>query len=65
MSSLEALVGIAGLAVTVLVVAAMILITPRGQVDLHGNATDPQGSDLSRAEAPDRPARLTGTESRR
>ena len=58
MSGLEVVVGIAGLAVTVLVVAAMILITPRGQVDLHEDATDPQGSDLSRAEAPDRPARV-------
>jgi hypothetical protein len=42
--------------VTVLVVAAMILITPRGQVDLHGDENDPQGSDLSRAQAPNRPA---------
>lgn len=54
MSGLEVLVAFAGLAVTVLVVAAMILITPRGQVDLHEEAPDPQGSSLSRAEAPAR-----------
>lgn len=57
MSGLEVLVALAGLSVTVLVVAAMILITPRGQVDLHHDETDPQGSDLSRAGAPTRPAR--------
>ena len=38
MSALEVLIGIAGLVVTVLVVAAMILITPRGQVELHGES---------------------------
>jgi hypothetical protein len=27
----------------------MILITPRGAVDLHGEAADAQGTDLSRA----------------
>ena len=56
MSGLEVLVASAGLIVTVLVVAAMILMTPRGQVDLDGDETDPQGSDLSRAEAPKRRA---------
>ena len=53
MSALEVLVGVAGSAVTILVVAAMILITPRGQVDLRERADDPQGSSLSRAPAPD------------
>ena len=57
MSGLELLVGIAGFGVTVLVVVAMILITPRGQVDLHGQVTDPQGSDLSRPATPDRSPR--------
>ncbi len=42
MSGLEVLVGIAGFSVTVLVVVAMILITPRGQVDLPEQATDPR-----------------------
>jgi hypothetical protein len=51
MSALDVLLGLAGLAVTVLVVAGMILITPRGEVELHGEVTDPQGADLSRADA--------------
>jgi hypothetical protein len=59
MSGLEVLVGVAGFGVTLLVVAAMILITPQGQVDVHEEAADPMGSDLSRATAPDRPARVT------
>lgn len=42
MSGLEVLVGIAGFSVTVLVVAAMILITPGGQVALPEQATDPR-----------------------
>ena len=53
MTGLEVLVGIAGFGVTALVVAAMILITPHGQVDTHKEATEPQGSELSRAAAPD------------
>jgi hypothetical protein len=56
MSALEVLIALTGLGVTVLVVAAMILITPRGQVDLHGDESDAQGSDLSQAGAPRRPA---------
>ena len=55
MTGLEALLAVAGFAATVLVVAGMILITPRGEVDLHRDATDPQGSDLSRADLPDPP----------
>jgi hypothetical protein len=58
MSGLEVLIGIAGFSVTVLVVAAMILITPRGQVDLHAHETDPQGSNLSRAPTASRPERV-------
>ena len=54
MTGLELLLALAGLVVTVLVVVGMILITPRGEVALHGDVTDPQGSDLSRADAPDR-----------
>ena len=52
MSALEVLVAVAGSGVTVLVVAAMILITPRGQVDLDEHPNDPQGSNLSRTTAP-------------
>jgi hypothetical protein len=36
----------------------MILITPRGQVDLHAHETDPQGSNLSRAPTASRPERV-------
>jgi len=36
MSGLDVLLAVAGLAVTVLVVAGMILITPRGEVDVFG-----------------------------
>ena len=52
MTGPEVLLAVVGLVATVLVVVGMILITPRGQVDLHGEVTDPQGSQLSRADAP-------------
>jgi hypothetical protein len=48
--------------VTVLVVAGMILITPRGEVQLDDSVGDPQGANLSRAEALEQepaPARAT------
>ena len=51
MSGLDVFLAVAGLIVTALVVAGMILITPRGEVDLFGDATDPQGTELSRADA--------------
>jgi uncharacterized iron-regulated membrane protein len=51
MSGLDVLLAVAGLIVTVLVVAGMILITPRGEVDLFGDATNSQGTELSRADA--------------
>ena len=38
---------------TVLVVAGMILVTPRGAVDAFADVTDPQGAELSRADAID------------
>ena len=53
MTDLDVLLAIAGLAVTVLVVAGMILITPRGTVDVVGDVADPQGAELSRADAND------------
>jgi hypothetical protein len=49
MTALDVLMAVAGLVATTLVVLGMILITPRGKVDLHGEATDAQGTDLSRA----------------
>jgi len=50
MTALDVLMAVAGLVATALVVVGMILITPRGEVDLHGDATDAQGTDLSRAD---------------
>jgi hypothetical protein len=53
MTDLDVLLAVAGLAVTVLVMAGMILITPRGTVDVFDDVTDPQGAELSRADAND------------
>jgi hypothetical protein len=50
MTALEVLIAVAGFTVTVLVIVAMVLITPRGEVDLHDGVMDPQGSNLSRAD---------------
>jgi hypothetical protein len=52
-TGLELLLAVAGVVVTVLVVAGMILITPRGEVQLYGEVRDSQGADLSRADAPE------------
>ena len=60
MTGLDVLLAVAGLTVTVLVVAGMILTTPRGAVDVVDDVTDPQGAELSRADgidASDTPAR--------
>jgi hypothetical protein len=51
-SALDVLLAVAGFGATALVVAGMILLTPRGEVDVHEDATDGQGSELSRAERP-------------
>ena len=52
MTDLDVLLAVAGFVVTVLVVAGMILITPRGTVDtFDDDVTDPQGAELSRADA--------------
>jgi hypothetical protein len=51
MSAIEVLLAIAGFSVTALVVAGMILLTPRGQVPVHTDGEDPQGSELSAAPA--------------
>jgi hypothetical protein len=53
MTDLELLLAIAGVIVTVLVVAGMILITSHGEVSLYPEESDSQGSNLSRAGAPD------------
>ena len=51
MSAIEVLLAIAGFTVTALVVAGMILLTPRGQVAVHADDDDPQGDQLSAATA--------------
>ena len=53
MTDLDVLLAVVGLAATVLVIAGMILITPRGAVDTFDDVTDPQGAELSRADAID------------
>jgi hypothetical protein len=58
MSALEIVLATVGFTVTTLVVVGMILITPRGEIDLHDtDAKDPQGSNLSRAGIPSAPVR--------
>jgi hypothetical protein len=52
MSEIEILLAIAGFIVTALVVAGMILLTPRGQVPVHVDGDDPHHSNLSDATAP-------------
>jgi hypothetical protein len=53
MIDLDVLLAIAGFTATALVVVGMILVTPRGAVDTLDDVTDPQGSELSRADAID------------
>ncbi len=55
MISLDALIGLAGCLVTVLVIAGMILLTPRGVVKVHAEGTDPYGSNRSPTLPPDEP----------
>lgn len=50
MSVLDVVVGSAGFAITVMVIAAMVLLTPGGTVDVHDGETDPMGSELSSAD---------------
>ena len=54
MTWLDVLLAVAGLVATLLVVAGMILVTPRGAIDVLEEATDPQGEELSHADAIDR-----------
>jgi hypothetical protein len=50
MTALDILMAVEGLTATALVVAGMILITPRGGVDLRCEATEGHGTGLSRAD---------------
>lgn len=56
MSGLDVLLGVAGGGVTTLVVAGMILLTPRGKIAVHAEGDDAEGSNLSPTRAPDDPA---------
>ena len=51
MTGLDVLLAVAGLIATLLVVAGMILVTPRGATDTSDDVPDPQGEELSRADA--------------
>jgi hypothetical protein len=53
MTELDVLLAVAGLAATLLVVAGMILLTPRGAIDAFDDVTDAQGEELSQADAID------------
>jgi hypothetical protein len=53
MIDLDVLLAVAGFTATALVVVGMILVTPRGAVDTLDDVTDPQGSELSRADGID------------
>jgi hypothetical protein len=51
-TGLDVVLAFAGAVATLLVIAGMILITPRGEVDTAQEAPNSQGTDLSRAGAP-------------
>lgn len=53
-SAVDVLLAVAGCAVTALTIVGMVLITPRGGVDLSADERESQGADLSRADT--RPA---------
>jgi hypothetical protein len=50
-TGLDVLLAVVGCAVTALTIVGMVLITPRGGVDLYTDEPDSQGVDLSRANA--------------
>jgi hypothetical protein len=50
-TGLDVLLAVVGCAVTALTIVGMVLITPRGGVDLYADEPDSQGADLSRANA--------------
>jgi hypothetical protein len=51
MTGLDILLAVAGFTATLLVVAGMILLTPRGSSDAFDRETDRQGEALSSAES--------------
>ena len=60
MTGLDLVVALAGVAVTVLVVAGMILLTPRG-IQAPDDEADPERASPSLARAHDEPARAPTT----
>jgi hypothetical protein len=58
MSGVDILVAVAGCGVSALVVIAMILITPRGLVDLRAEANDSSFADVPEVEASGRLERV-------
>jgi len=51
MSGVDVLLAVVGCAVTALTIVGMVLITPRGGVDLYTDEPNSQGVELSRADA--------------
>jgi hypothetical protein len=47
MSGVEVLLAVAGTLVTLLTLAGMVLLAPRGVVEVHTEGTDSHGSNLS------------------
>ncbi|MBE2320555.1 hypothetical protein DVA67_031630 [Solirubrobacter sp. CPCC 204708] len=56
---MNVLLAVAGGVATLLVIAGMILITPRGEVELEQETPDAQGAELSRANVADAPKRAS------
>ena len=57
--SVDVLLAVAGAVATLLVIAGMILITPRGEVEMEREASSSQGADLSRADVGEAPSRAS------
>lgn len=57
MSGIDVLLALVGGLVTALTLAGMVLLTPRGTVEVHTEGTDPQGSNLSPVPEERAPAR--------
>lgn len=52
MTTVGAIMLVAGLAVMILMFAGMFLLTPRGTVEVHAEGSEDQGSNLSPTSAP-------------
>lgn len=50
----DVLLAVAGAVATLLVIAGMILITPRGEIEIEREEPASQGTELSRADMSDR-----------